>query len=304
MQGSKYSVSTNKPDSMTFVYLLNIWTVTVHNYSSFFHINSLHADIGIIMGWHSVVHSGFFLDTLYMCVTNVNHNIVEIYTLHNSCVYHIRFAFFKMEITTTNRGKPCLILENYRFKCARVTKTTKEWRCTTDRFKARCTTDLDTTIVIHSSTCHNHSSMTAEDKENHKIRQFCKRKATDDISARPNGRGKNKTDQTGMVCQTFDISSWTNKVLMSKNCGPKTSGLKTCFFTITISQMWAENELSRQTSLDWGKPFLSYLNNEWWHSDLRSPSPSHRLPKEEEKRLIAFSPFALWLAKRVSMSLN
>ncbi|GFR63693.1 hypothetical protein ElyMa_005489300 [Elysia marginata] len=90
-----------------------------------------------------------------------------------------------MEITTTNRGKPCFILENYRFKCARVTKTTKEWRCTTDRCKARCTTDLDTTIVIHSSTCHNHSSMTAEDKEKHKIRQFCKRKATDDISARP-----------------------------------------------------------------------------------------------------------------------
>ena len=89
--------------------------------------------------------------------------------------------------TETNMGKDSIIVDGYSFRKDRELKCAEiSWRCTANRqkCKAKLRTDLNAAKIISGDLEHNHISDTRSNK--HKvIRAKIKRKANDDITARP-----------------------------------------------------------------------------------------------------------------------
>ena len=92
-----------------------------------------------------------------------------------------------MEVTVieTNKGHKSVLCEGFRYRLDVETKSGDlSWRCSAKGCKARVRTDAVPTLVIQQMNDHNHES---DDRGNarHVLRVNAKRKAVDDLSARP-----------------------------------------------------------------------------------------------------------------------
>ena len=92
-----------------------------------------------------------------------------------------------MEVTVieTNKGHKSVLCEGFRYRLDVETKSGDlSWRCSAKGCKARVRTDAVPTLVIQQKNDHNHES---DDRGNarHVLRVNAKRKAVDDLSARP-----------------------------------------------------------------------------------------------------------------------
>ena len=90
-----------------------------------------------------------------------------------------------MELFTTQRGKPGLLYGGFKFRLDKTTNATKLWRCTKRGCQARCKTDLAGTVTLDLQNIHNHQPEQDEQLNRQKLRQNCKRKATEDHFERP-----------------------------------------------------------------------------------------------------------------------
>jgi hypothetical protein len=89
-------------------------------------------------------------------------------------------------LSTTDRGKQCLIFDGYTFRLDRVMKDSNiSWRCTNNKTncKARIGTDADVKVVLNSVNEHNHDACERKIKAK-QLRTAAKRKVSGDISAR------------------------------------------------------------------------------------------------------------------------
>ena len=90
-------------------------------------------------------------------------------------------------ISETNRKKKCLIYDGFTFRIDRILKGGDiSWRCTNNKSKckARVRTDGESKVVMGSMIEHNHDKEERK-LESRQLRVMAKRKATDDITARP-----------------------------------------------------------------------------------------------------------------------
>ena len=87
-----------------------------------------------------------------------------------------------IQILDTNKGKPGILYDGYRFRLAYTTKKSDlSWRCSSTKCKARLTTDGEKTIAIDLKPDHNHLAVERQ-TERDKIRTVLKQKALEDIS--------------------------------------------------------------------------------------------------------------------------
>lgn len=90
-----------------------------------------------------------------------------------------------MEKITTNKGKPCLLVEGFKYRIDKENKTTHLWRCIKRSCIARCKTDIDDLMILDGKMEHNHEADDDRKTERHKLRQECKRKAEEQPTERP-----------------------------------------------------------------------------------------------------------------------
>ena len=82
-----------------------------------------------------------------------------------------------LKFTETSKGKPAALLDGHLFPLMSESKSSGTWRCTQKDCKARFTTTLNTTDILHGMTSHCHGK--TEDSVSLKklqLRQSCKRK--------------------------------------------------------------------------------------------------------------------------------
>ena len=92
-----------------------------------------------------------------------------------------------MDKFVTNSGKPGLLYDGFQYRIHKETKSSRTWRCTKKECKATCTiTDLSDLTVLDGRFEHNHSEPDERLIQRHKVRQECKRKASDEPGERPN----------------------------------------------------------------------------------------------------------------------
>ena len=88
--------------------------------------------------------------------------------------------------TETDMREPCIIVDWYTYRINSELKCQILWRCSasTKKCHAKLRTDMDGTKILSGSLEHNHEpdNRTTEQKV---LRARVKRKAADDISARP-----------------------------------------------------------------------------------------------------------------------
>ena len=92
-------------------------------------------------------------------------------------------------VSETNKKKKCLIYDGFTFRVDRIHKNNDiSWRCTNNKSKckARVRTDGESKVVMSAISEHNHD-MNERKIESKQLRDrvMAKRKASDDISARP-----------------------------------------------------------------------------------------------------------------------
>ena len=92
-------------------------------------------------------------------------------------------------VSETNKKKKCLIYDGFTFRVDRILKNNDiSWRCTNNKrkCKARVRTDGESKVVMSAISEHNHD-MNERKIESKQLRDrvMAKRKASDDISARP-----------------------------------------------------------------------------------------------------------------------
>ncbi|XP_048760193.1 uncharacterized protein LOC125669601 isoform X5 [Ostrea edulis] len=90
-----------------------------------------------------------------------------------------------MDIFLTNKGKPCFKYNGYLYRLTRESKYAKFYRCTKKDCKANCKTDLADLTILDGRFDHNHPQPEDKQFHRHKVRQGCKRKATEDPVERP-----------------------------------------------------------------------------------------------------------------------
>ena len=90
-----------------------------------------------------------------------------------------------MESSTTNRGKPGLLYEGFRYRKQKDTKETRLWRCVKKACNARCKTDLDETMILGGRFEHSHAEEDDRTLERQVLRQTCKKKATEEPCEKP-----------------------------------------------------------------------------------------------------------------------
>ena len=90
-----------------------------------------------------------------------------------------------MESSTTNRGKPGLLYEGFRYRKQKDTKETRLWRCVKKACNARCKSDLDETVILGGQFEHNHAEEDDRTLERQVLRQTCKKKATEEPCEKP-----------------------------------------------------------------------------------------------------------------------
>lgn len=92
-------------------------------------------------------------------------------------------------VSETNKKKKCLIYDGLTFRVDRILKNNDiSWRCTNNKSicNARVRTDGESKVVMSAMSEHNHD-MNERKIESKQLRDrvMAKRKASDDISARP-----------------------------------------------------------------------------------------------------------------------
>ena len=91
-----------------------------------------------------------------------------------------------MDKFVTNRGKPGLLYDGFQHRIHREAKSLRTLWCTKKECNATCTTDLSDLTVLDGWFEHNHSEPDERLIQRHKVRQECKRKASDEPGERPN----------------------------------------------------------------------------------------------------------------------
>jgi hypothetical protein len=91
-----------------------------------------------------------------------------------------------MDKFVTNRGKPGLLYDGFQHRIHREAKSLRTLWCTNKECNATCTTDLSDLTVLDGRFEHNHSEPDERLIQRHKVRQECKRKASDEPGERSN----------------------------------------------------------------------------------------------------------------------
>ena len=91
-----------------------------------------------------------------------------------------------MEHFKTNRGKPGILYEGFRFRKDRDTKTASLCRCVKKTCKARCRTDLEDTMILGGLLDHDHVEEEDGTIERQALGQTCKEKEEAEPCERPN----------------------------------------------------------------------------------------------------------------------
>jgi hypothetical protein len=91
-----------------------------------------------------------------------------------------------MQKFMTDRGKPGILYQGFKYRAYRESKARRTWRCTKKDCKAVCSTDLNDLMIIDGRYEHNHGEPDDITVQRLKVRQECKRKATDESGERPN----------------------------------------------------------------------------------------------------------------------
>ena len=93
---------------------------------------------------------------------------------------------FVLSVTTTNKGKPSLVIDGFAFRIDKETKISNVWRCCKKTCPARCKTDKANIVVMTFSHDHvGHEPKTDKEIAVQQFRQNCKRKGADDLYSRP-----------------------------------------------------------------------------------------------------------------------
>jgi hypothetical protein len=90
-------------------------------------------------------------------------------------------------VSETNKKKKCVIYDGFMLRVDRILKNNDiSWRCTNNKSKCkvRVRTDGESKVVMSATSEHSHD-MNERKIESKELRVMAKRKASDDISARP-----------------------------------------------------------------------------------------------------------------------
>ena len=79
-----------------------------------------------------------------------------------------------------NKESHLLLAADFKYRLDKTTTTTKLWRCTKRGCLARCKTNLEGTEALGFTNQHDHDEGSQSDIQLQKLRQQCKRKATED----------------------------------------------------------------------------------------------------------------------------
>lgn len=88
-----------------------------------------------------------------------------------------------METILSQRGKPIVVNEGFKFRAIRKTSTGVKWRCTLKSCYAMLITDDSESVILGKTGEHTHPPPANIHRE--AIRNGVKRKATEDIAERP-----------------------------------------------------------------------------------------------------------------------
>ena len=89
-----------------------------------------------------------------------------------------------METYTTRLGTTAVIVNGYKFKINRKTKSTIIWKCSQRKCKSKCTTDLSMTTLLREPETHDHPTVDNSVFVRDRVRAECKRKASDQLNER------------------------------------------------------------------------------------------------------------------------
>ena len=89
-------------------------------------------------------------------------------------------------ITETEKGAPCIIINNHKFRHKTVIKSGDiRWSCTSKSCKAMCLTDGEMSQLLGMTNEHNHPGMTTEAVEATVFKAACKRQAVEALGVQP-----------------------------------------------------------------------------------------------------------------------
>lgn len=108
--------------------------------------------------------------------------------MHQVIIAYTGSVKMDLTVTETNKGKPCLIRDGFTYRINNTLKNGEiTWRCTENKHKcsAKLRTDGDKKSVLSVIGEHNHEPSTERNIEKRILRNQVKRKACEDMCARP-----------------------------------------------------------------------------------------------------------------------
>ena len=90
-----------------------------------------------------------------------------------------------MEKFTTNHSNLGIIHDGFKYRKEKETSKSVLWRCVEKNCKSRCKTDTDIQMILGGNFNHTYGEIDTRSVERQRIRQGCKRKATEEPSERP-----------------------------------------------------------------------------------------------------------------------
>ena len=91
-----------------------------------------------------------------------------------------------MEKILTNKGKPGLIVDGYKYRIDKGNKSSHLWRCVKRSCNARYKTDVNDLMIIDNQRMdHSHEPEQERILQGQKLRQKCKKRALEETTERP-----------------------------------------------------------------------------------------------------------------------
>jgi hypothetical protein len=91
-----------------------------------------------------------------------------------------------LETILTNKGKPGLIVDGFKYRMDKENKSFHLWRCVKRSYNARSKTDVNDLMIIDNQRMdHSHEPDQERTLQRQKLRQECKKRALEERTERP-----------------------------------------------------------------------------------------------------------------------